>query len=494
MMKNTHRLLLQASMIRQSPVQIFVHLRKKLVLMKTRTKHASKLCLILAAAACFCQQCAPGNDPTYDRLKAYADEIKVINTHEHQHWPEEFGDHAFGLFHLVSTAYLMSDIVSAGGEYLDMEQLDSLSLEEYWELNGQALDYSRSTSYYSHFIRGFQKLYGFRDPYFTETNIHELSARVEENYSDYRRWFDSAFQKAGFELMVLDQYWKPFNTEVAGEYFALVFHINPLVMQATDRPSVGEESRGIYREAEREGFVLSTFDQYLDYCTRLFEKNVASHAVCIKNSMAYSRSLDYEEVPFEEAKSLYEKPSADRKPGEAKKIQDYVFQWIIQKSVEYGLPIQIHTGYLAGNGNWLENGRPEKLNNLFLKYPGAKFVLFHGGYPWTGEYAALGKMFPNVYLDIVWLPQISREEAVHALDEMFDGVPYNKFFWGGDCAFIEESAGSLEFGKEVVAEVLSKRIERGLLTEDVAEEMIRRIFRENAIETFQLEKRLGRSF
>ena len=76
---------------------------------------------------------------------------------------------------------------------------------------------------------------------------------------------------------------------------------------------------------------------------------------------------------------------------------------------------------------------------------------------------------------------------------MFDCVPYNKLFWGGDCAFIEESTGSLEFGKGVVAEVLAARIERGLLTEDVAREIIRRIFRENAIEVFQLEKRLGRS-
>ena len=100
-------------------------------------------------------------------------------------------------------------------------------------------------------------------------------------------------------------------------------------------------------------------------------------------------------------------------------------------------------------------------------------------------------MFPNVYLDLVWLPQISREEAIHALDEMFDGVPYNKFFWGGDCAFIEESTGALEFGKEVVTEVLAKRIDRGLLTREVAEDMIQCIFRENAIRVFKLEQKLA---
>jgi len=134
------------------------------------------------------------------------------------------------------------------------------------------------------------------------------------------------------------------------------------------------------------------------------------------------------------------------------------------------------------------------LNNLFLKYPGAKFVLFHGGFPWTGEFAALGKMFPNVFLDLVWLPQISREEAVHALDVMLDCVPYNKFFWGGDCSLIEESTGSLEFAKDVVSEVLANRVERGLLTEDLAFKIIDRIFRENAIEVFKLKQRLDRDF
>jgi len=446
------------------------------------------ICLLL-------QQCSQTTDSTYQSLMNFSDQVKVINTHEHQHWPEEYGEGlTYRFFHLIHKSYLMADLISAGGQSLDMATVDSLSLEDYWEINGEALDYTRNTSYYGHFVKGFQKLYDFDDLFFTETNIPDLSAQVEDNYSDYRAWFDEAFQKAGFELMFLDQYWDPFNTEIEEKYYALVFHINNLVSDASSRPAEGEELLGIYKLAEEEGFTWSTLDDYLNYCDHLFTKNVAKKAVCVKNSMAYSRSLDYEDVPFEVARDLYARPSNSLNSEDAKKIQDFMYHWVIQKSVEHDLPIQIHTGYLAGNGNTLDNGKPVKLNNLFLKYPEAKFVLFHGGYPWTGEYAAFGKMFPNVYLDLVWLPQISREEAVHAVDEMFDGVPYNKFFWGGDCGLIEETTGSLQFGKEVVAEVLTKRIERGLLTEEVARAMIERIFRENAIEVFQLENRLGRSF
>ncbi|MEN8228347.1 MAG: amidohydrolase family protein [Bacteroidota bacterium] len=462
--------------------------------MKTSHISAFKTIALLGLIFLWLQQCNPEKDNSYQALMDFANGVKVINTHEHQHWPEEYGDHTFRITHLFHASYLMSDIVSAGGERIDFSPLDSLTLEEYWKVNGEALDYTRNTSYYSHFIKGFQKLYDFDDLYFTESNIHDLSAQVEDHYSDYRAWFDQSFQKAGFELMFLDQYWKPFNTDVVEQYYALVFHINPLVMHSSGRPADDENPWGIYERAEEDGFTISDLDEYLKYCDYLFTKNIENRAVCVKNSLAYSRSLDFEDVPYEIARDLFARPSGSLSSLEAKQIQDYLFHWIIQKSIAYDLPIQIHTGYLAGNGNTLDNGKPVKLNNLFMRYPEAKFVLFHGGYPWTGEYAAFGKMFPNVYLDLVWLPQISREEAVHALDEMFDGVPYNKFFWGGDCGFIEESTGSLEFGKEVVAEVLARRIERGLLTEDVAFDMIQRIFRENAIEVFLLEERLERVF
>jgi predicted TIM-barrel fold metal-dependent hydrolase len=126
------------------------------------------------------------------------------------------------------------------------------------------------------------------------------------------------------------------------------------------------------------------------------------------------------------------------------------------------------------------------LNNLFIRHPQARFVLFHGGYPWTSQVTALAKMFPNVHLDLVWLPQITKVKAIAALDEMLDAVPYNKLFWGGDCHFIEESVGSLEVAREVVAATLAARIARGDLSESLAREIGAAIFGENAKRFFRL--------
>jgi hypothetical protein len=390
----------------------------------------------------------------------------------------------------MAASYLASDISTAGANGYDWKIIDSLSLDELWDVYGDALNFTRTTSYYSHFVKGFRKLYGFNDLYFTKDNIRELSKRIEENYKNYGTWFDEAFNRAGYDLMFIDQYWKPFNTEIDNKYFALVFHINPLISEASRKPEKGTEPESIYKQAANSGFAINSLDAYLEFCDYLFRKNIEKKAVCLKNSQAYSRTLYYEDVPYEEAKSLFDRPSSSLSPAEAKKIEDFMFHWIIRQAIKYDLPIQIHTGYLAGNGNVLDNGQPGKLNNLFLKYPDAKFDLFHAGFPWTDEFSAMGKMFRNVYLNIVWLPQISREKAVSALDVMFDCVPYNKFFWGGDCGLIEESTGSLEYAKDVVSEVLAKRVERNLLTEEVALDIVDRIFRENAIEVFKLEGRL----
>lgn len=428
----------------------------------------------------------------YARLKEYIDTVEVINTHEHQRWFPAYDGFPYNFYTLLSHSYLQADLVSAGSPRLNPKAVNSGDLDALWETYGPYLDYSRNTSYYSHFLSGFQILYGYNNPYFTKEGIQSLSNQIAENYSRREEWYEEAFQTAGFDLMFVDQYWDNFNTELNDNYFALVFNVNSLVYSISDRTRLTSENvserQNIYKQAQKEGFPIKDLDDYLVAADRLFQKFLENNVVCLKNSQAYGRSLDYEYISLEDAKILFDRQSDSLSEAETKALQDFMFHWIIEKSIELDLPIQIHTGYLAGNGNTLDNSHPLKLNSLFLRYPKARFSLFHGGYPWTGEFAALGKMFKNVYLDLVWLPQISREAAVRGLDEMLDCVPFNKFFWGGDCHFIEESTGSLEFGKDVVAQVLAQRVERGLMTEEIAKEIALHIFRENAIRFFKLGK------
>jgi predicted TIM-barrel fold metal-dependent hydrolase len=258
-----------------------------------------------------------------------------------------------------------------------------------------------------------------------------------------------------------------------------------LVNEAAENKKISSD-KNLLKLMNQEVLNTESLDDYLnlvDTVITIFKRN---GAVCLKNVLAYSRSVYFEDIDYSIASRVFNKPGALNEV-EKKQLQDFTFHHIIQQAIKLDMPIQIHTGYLAGNRGWLDNGQPMKLLNLFLDYPAAKFVLFHGGYPWTGDFVALGKQFSNVYLDLVWLPQISKTEAISTLHEMLDAVPYNKIMWGGDVLIIDDAVGSLEIGKEVVATVLSERVENGSMTEEMAFDISRRIFRDNAIELYRLE-------
>lgn len=427
------------------------------------------------------------------RLIKHINSIKVINTHEHQRNPLDYNVDHYNFYLLLARSYLKADLVSAGSPKINIETINKYNLDELWDIYGDYLKLSCNTSYYKHFVRGFQVLYDYNDPYFTQTGIQSLSKKISENYKSYDSWFSTAFKKAGFEIMFVDQYWDPYNYNIDTAHFGLVFHINNVISGITEGPQQsrkkGLTQHKFYELANKEGVTIKSLDDYLVFADIFFQKFVKNNVVCVKNSQAYSRTLEYEDISYEQAKMIFRKaPSLSER--DKKRLQDFMFHWMIKKSIEFDLPIQIHTGYLAGNGNTLDNGKPIKLNNFFLKYPKAKFALFHGGYPWTGEFVALGKMFPNVYLDLVWLPQISKQTAIRTFEEILDCVPYNKIMWGGDCSLIEESVGSLEYGKDVIIQVLSKKIQQGLMTEENAIEIANRVFRENAIELFKLDEKL----
>ncbi len=422
---------------------------------------------------------------TYNELMDFAGAVKIINTHEHQRNPAEMGYENYNFWVLLANSYLMADMITAGADKLTTDLLNSKTPGELWDENGNFLSFCSQTSYYGQFLEGFKKCYGYNEKAFTKDGIERLSHQIESNYRNYPVWFDSCFKQAGFETMLIDQHWSPLNLNVNEKYFTLVLPVNQLVNNiGRAREVFTPNNKTVANFTEATGVkTINTLDEYLMFADFILQSAIKHGAVALKNSMAYSRTIYYENTPGEVADELYGK-SNGLTASEHKALQDFMFHWFLDKAAEYNLTVQIHTGYMAGNGNRLENGNPANINNLFLEHPKTRFDIFHGGFPWTGEFTALGKMFPNVYLNLVWLPQISKERAKITFNEMLDCVPYNKILWGGDCHFIEEAVGSHEFGKQVVCEVLAERISGGQTDEATAKKIISAVFRENAINCF----------
>jgi uncharacterized protein len=420
---------------------------------------------------------------TYDRVKNYVDTLEIIDTHEHQQSPVDSTE-----FYFFNTSYFPSDLHNAGAPSLQVPHIKSLNTDSLWQKAGRYYNYARATSYHAQLMYNLKLLYGYNKPYLLKEDMQQLYDTVLNNqYKHYTGWFDTIFKRAHFKLMLQDQHWNRFNTKIDTNYFRLVCNIHQCVSFITEaaetKTVVNKDLLSLLGTQELKFTGLQDYVTVIDSVLNKFKRD---GAVCIKNTLAYYRSLDFEPVDVREAAAIFDR-AGKLTAAETKKLEDYIFHHIIQRSIDLDLPIQMHTGYLAGLGGRIDHGHPMQLINLFVLYPKAKFILFHAGYPWTGDCIALGKQFSNVYMDLVWLPQISRTAAIRTLHEMLDAVPYNKICWGGDVVRIDDAVGSLELAKDVVATVLAERIEKGWMDEALAFDIARHIFHDNAIALFQLK-------
>jgi predicted TIM-barrel fold metal-dependent hydrolase len=112
-------------------------------------------------------------------------------------------------------------------------------------------------------------------------------------------------------------------------------------------------------------------------------------------------------------------------------------------------------------------------------------VLFHGSYPWIREFIALGKMFPNVWLDMCWVWVISPQAGRLMLSEMIETIPRNKVTaFGGDYIFIEGSYGHGVMARQNIQRVLVEKVAEGWFGVDEATQYARAVLHDNALDLY----------
>jgi predicted TIM-barrel fold metal-dependent hydrolase len=242
-----------------------------------------------------------------------------------------------------------------------------------------------------------------------------------------------------------------------------------------------------------------------------FEK-ISSKLYAVKIWIAYRRNIFFDKVTYSEAEKafneIFRQQSFKRMDVEgmrltfpesvsfeiAKPLQDYMVHELIRLSIKYKLPLQIHTGIHEGNENLVSNSNPLNLTNLFVEYKEAQFDIFHAGYPFLDETAALVKNFPNVFVDLCWLHIISPSIARRIVYEWLDLIPSNKIMgFGGDYLFVEGSYGHSVIARQNIVSVLQKKIEERSMKFEEANKIAKKILRENALNLFFKEKPVHQS-
>ena len=231
-----------------------------------------------------------------------------------------------------------------------------------------------------------------------------------------------------------------------------------------------------------------TLDEYLArVVTPTLEKQRAGGAVAEKFEAAYLRSLAFDKADRATAAKIYLTPSALDQAA-YKPLQDFLFRYIAMECGRLGMAIHIHTNAGAGGYFDVSGGNPMNLeatlNDPDLRK--TKFVMLHGGWPFTREITALLTK-PNAYLDFsaqdLALPPAA---LAHTIREWLEYVPEKVLFATDAYPYIpemgwEESGWiAARTGRQALAIALTGMMRDGEITRERALELARMVMRDNA--------------
>jgi hypothetical protein len=328
----------------------------------------------------------------------------------------------------------------------------------------------RAKSYLRWFTESLQRLYGM-DEKLTAENWDEYGRRINERrtkpgflnmiYRDFCR----------YEAVVQDTYWNPGSVPPGMDRFLSTFRVNSFLYSYSrdSEDHNGNNARRLY------GFDTDDIDEYVHVMEETILHKRDEGCVALKSALAYDRPIAFGQVNKRAAERVLRKGSRPEE-GEVLAFGDYIFHEICRVAQKHDIPFQIHTGL-----GLLWGSDPMNFEPVIRTYPGIRFVLFHGGYPWYHSIGGLLHNYPNVYADLVWLPLISPTAAAAALHEWLEvSNSIQRIAWGSDCKTPEESYGASIAFRQVLATVLMQKVENHYLEVEDALDIARLVASGNA--------------
>ncbi len=400
-------------------------------------------------------------------LSAAIDRIPLVNTHEHI-IPEEERTSSRVDFFTLAGHYAINDAISAGlsGDDLALVRDIDAATARRWRAFEPFWDHARLTGYGLALRTAIRDVYGIER--ISASTLPAINRAIEERNRP-GLYEEILIRRSNIAYSVLDDYWNAAPVRPDPRFFVSARKFDRFVA-----PQSVADIRDLERLTDISITGLPGLKRALETS---FEQSLAIGMVAVKSTLAYGREIRYAEAAESDAAASLDAllraeraaPAGFRSRVERpfRPLEDHMFHHLIGLAAASGVPVQIHTGLHAGNGNFIENSKPTHLTNLFFLFPQVKFDLFHMSYPYQGEAAAIAKVFPNVHIDLCWAHIISPSAARRALHEMLDTVPANKIFgFGGDYRYPELSYAHATMARSNVAQVLAEKVREGACTED----------------------------
>ena len=419
----------------------------------------------------------------FARIKAGIEAVSSINTHDHlrpfDQIPRADGpDQA--LHHLWASSYF-------GWSHPLAAWPESGSFDDWWKKAQGGFANARAASFYRYLLPAFRDLYGVDFDAITADEARKLSQKIFEN-SQNREWLQEVItERANVELVIVDPYWARLDFSTHYPFTVALCNVTSLV-RGFHPSEFDNPLDDPYQFAEKHEMAIGSLDEYVAVLDRIVLEAKKAEAVCLKSTLAYNRTLRFDNVPKDRAAAAFGRPRKELTPAEVQDFEDYVMWRLVELSAKHDLPFQIHTGHAR-----IQGSDPMLLVDMIQANPNTKFILFHGGFPWIDETGLIAMRFRNVWIDSCWLPTLSYSIGRRAYQEWLEMVPSNRIMWGSDSGTAEAIYGSTELTRQCLAEALAEMVLRGQLREDDAQRVGRQVMRENALEIFpSLRKRLWR--
>jgi len=424
-----------------------------------------------------------GRSKHFGPLREYCETVPIVDCHDHT---GSVGPKYADPIQVVASGYFASDLHSAiGDEGIATIHNGELSIEDRWPVLEEAWKRCRHTGYAQVTRRVLKKFYDVDDV--TLDGLKSMAGRLLD-LSDEKA-FDAILGEANIVARIGDV-WPDTKKVLDG-----TLKLSPRTKLAISLP--GFHSARDYAQvqsiAAAVGKHVTSLDEYLDVCRETFDGYKRFGAVTFKDQSAYNRTLAYGNPARAEAETLLNAMLEDPRkspgyPDGNRALDDFLFHELLRMARDIDLPVQIHTGHMAGVRNDIVKTNAVQLIPVLELHRQVRFDLFHANWPYGGELMYLGKNYPNVSVDFCWANIIDPIYCQDLFKQAISSMPHGKIHgYGSDYGGSADRAWAhASIARDNIAIALSDLIDLDWLDLDDAKQIARMWLFENANEFFRL--------
>jgi hypothetical protein len=406
---------------------------------------------------------------SYPALREYIETLPIVDCHDHTRdtitSPTDAIKSIFG-------GYVQSDLHAACSDReIGRIYDETLPLAERWPLLERAWARTRFTGYSEVSWRVLREFYG--EPALTLPALQRIQEKLVD-YSDPAA-LEAVLEKAHIVARIEDN-WPDLKAFLAGRV-----RMPPRSRLAIPLPGF----HGVVNYGDVQAYAgildrtVTSLDEYLQTCRDIFAGLKASGAVAFKDQSAYSRIIRYSNPTRAQAEEAFNWMMEDPRrslsyPDGNRPLGDFLFHEFMRCARDLDLPVQIHTGHMAGIRNEITKTNAAHLTSLIELHRETRFDLFHANWPYGGELLFLAKNYPNVALDFCWAHIIDPLYSQSLLRQAVSSVPHGKIHgFGSDLSgeTVDAAWAHASIARDNIAMALADLVEIDYLCFEDAQEI-----------------------